>query len=175
MGKLEGDAMTESVGAAPDDAKRAQPRLIEYLKRVKSGIDCLRTLKMENSRENTRLQAMSQFIGGAHNLELPLRLSFKPEQASGDGDRDMLSIGGIKRRIGKNFIAILFKHEVFFHDLRLCRIGRKYREEATAEAAFARPGQIEMPLLAFYKEAPSIASFRKIQVKQSIIVPIENR
>src|SRR5581483_9530740 len=174
MGKSEGDAIAKGVGTAPDDAERAQPCLIEYLKRIKSGINGLRAFKMQNGGEDAFMQTMSQFIGGAHNLELPLRLSFKPEQTGRDGNRDTLSVGGIKRGEFPYPVAGASNFKAILHRLLLCRSGWKYREEAAAKATFARARQVEMSLLALDKETSSAPALREIQVEQGVIVSIEN-
>src|SRR5690242_19594305 len=96
MRELERDAMPKVIGAAPNNAKRAQSRLVEDLKRIKVLINGLSPFKVQNGGQNTLLKAMFQFVNGTHNFDLSLRFPFKPKETSSHRDSLLLSVAGIK-------------------------------------------------------------------------------
>src|SRR5437868_11920679 len=101
--EFEGDAMSKGVGATPDNAKRAQPCLVEHLESIEVWIDGLSPLEVKNDSQYALLEAVYEFANSTNNFDLPLRLGLKPEKTGDHRNSELLGVRRINSREGVNF------------------------------------------------------------------------
>src|SRR5437764_5935498 len=87
----------EGVGAAPDEAERAQPRRVEDVQRIEPRINRLGALEVYYRRERAIAQARGDLASAAHDPDAPIGFCFQPEQACDERHRLTLGVGEVER------------------------------------------------------------------------------
>ena len=109
-GKRKG-AVRTGVRAAPQEAERTEPHLVEILERARVGAEVLRPLAVQDRGQHAVAQASGEFPGVTHHLQPPFGFDFEPKQALRQFRRKIPSVSRVERRRTRARVTALFDGE----------------------------------------------------------------
>ena len=167
--------MPVDVCSAPNEAKRAEPRLVEVFEGTRRGAEVLRPLEVEDRRQHALAQALLELACRSHDPHPSLGLSLQLEQDLDQLVRRSPGVDGVQRRRVRDLVAILGRGEGPPLAPLVLRVWSPAGEEAAAEAALPGAGKVEVAGVAPLEKGAPLPALRQMEIEQRVVVAVEDK